>query len=322
MRVLSGRTAFVTGAASGIGLALTRALLDEGMTVAAADRDATALERATEGLGGPDRLLTLPLDVTDRAAMASARDATLAAFGAVDLLCNNAGVGGGAPIHQADFEDWDWMLGINVGGVINGIVTFLPALRERPEAHILNTASLAGLYNCGDPAFGIYTVGKIAVRTLSESLRWALRDEGIGVTALCPGFVRTGIARTGRLHPAVLSGRREPDVRTEVMMEGAMAAVGMDPADVARIAIDAIRRDHLYAITHPEFAPAAAEYAAILADAFSEAGGGSNEDAVRPLTAIREAERSHGGPGQRRAVIAASSSRIAESRRTRPCTAF
>jgi len=250
MRVLGGRTAFVTGAASGIGLALTRALLDEGMTVAAADRDATALERATEGLGGPDRLLTLPLDVTDRAAMASARDATLAAFGAVDLLCNNAGVGGGAPIHQADFEDWDWMLGINVGGVINGI------------------------------------------------------------------------ARTGRLHPAVLSGRREPDVRTEAMMEGAMAAVGMDPADVARIAIDAIRRDHPYAITHPEFAPAAAEYAAILADAFSEAGGGSNEDAVRPLTAIREAERSHGGPGRRRAVIAASSSRIAESRRTRPCTAF
>jgi len=292
MQDLSARTAFVTGAASGIGLALTRALLDEGMTVAAADCDGSALEQATEGLGGPDRLLTLPLDVTDRAAMAAARDATIATFGAVDLLCNNAGVGGGAPIHQAEFEDWDWMLGINVGGVVNGIVTFLPALRERPEAHILNTASLAGLYNTGDPVFGIYSVSKTAVRTISESLRWALRNEGIGVTALCPGFVRTGIARTGRLHPAVLSGRREHDAQTEAMVEGAMAAVGMDPADVARIAIDAIRQDHLYAITHPEFAPAAAEYAAILADAFAQAGGGGNDDALRPLAAIRNAERS------------------------------
>ena len=156
MTDVNNKTAFITGGASGIGLALARKLLARGAKIVIADVEAAALERARQSLDAPaDRLMTCELDVTDREAFANARDAAVEAMGGVQLLFNNAGVNAAGPAQEMTYRDFDWVLGVNLGGVINGVVTFLPELqRHGPAAHLINTASVGGLLGMRSGIFG------------------------------------------------------------------------------------------------------------------------------------------------------------------------
>jgi NAD(P)-dependent dehydrogenase (short-subunit alcohol dehydrogenase family) len=252
---LSGKTAFITGGASGIGLALAKTLLDSGMNVVVADVRDDHLDTASSELAGrAARLRFLKVDVADREAMSDAADEVVRAFGKVHLLCNNAGVGDGVPIDRAGYDDWDWVLKINLGGVINGIVTFLPRIKAHGEGgHILNTASMHSFVAL--PAWGgIYTTTKFAIRGMSESLRLALAPFNIGVSLLCPGLVKTNIGDSFKLRP-VPHGRQATS--TEVPHPTAQitpppAGSGMDPAEVAAQALNGIRRNDFYILTHQE----------------------------------------------------------------------
>lgn len=168
---LKNRVAFITGGASGIGLALARCCADEGMAVVIGDVESSSLEAAAEELRQlTDRVLPVQVDVTDRGALQQALTNAVDAFGAVNLLCNNAGVNAAGPVDTLTFRDWDWVLGVNLGGVVNGIVTFLPELLRHPgAAHIVNTASVGGLL--GMAALAPYNASKFAVVGLSEALR-------------------------------------------------------------------------------------------------------------------------------------------------------
>jgi len=197
------RVAFITGGASGIGLALARRCAGEGMAVVIGDVEAAALERAEAELRAlTDAVLALPVDVTRRDDLEQALTRAVEAFGAVNLLCNNAGVNAAGPIDTLTFRDWDWVLGVNLGGVVNGVVTFLPELlRHGGAAHIVNTASVGGLL--GMAGLAPYNASKFAVVGLSEALRADLAGRGVGVSVLCPGLIDTDLSST--------SARNRPD---------------------------------------------------------------------------------------------------------------
>ena len=170
MQNLPGKTAFVTGGASGIGLGIAKALLGAGMKVVIADVREDHLASATAELGAPERVLALELDVTDRAAYARAADAAEVRFRKIHVLCNNAGVGVAGPTELATFADWDWVLGVNLGGVVNGIVTLLPRIMRHGEGgHIVNTASMSGLVP--HPGATLYGTSKGAVVAMIECMR-------------------------------------------------------------------------------------------------------------------------------------------------------
>lgn len=198
MQDLVGKTAFVTGGASGIGLALGRAFLEAGMNVMLADIEAEALTgavRALEGTGPGVRGVIC--DVADPASVDDAANAAYQAFGTVHIVCNNAGVGGGGGIDAISLDTWRWVLDVNLMGVLHGIRTFLPHIRGHGEGgHIVNTASMAGM-NSG-LGFSPYAASKFAVVNMSEGLAKTVAPLGIGVTVLCPGFVRTRIWESGR----------------------------------------------------------------------------------------------------------------------------
>lgn len=258
MRDLEGRTAFVTGGASGIGLAVAAALLGEGMAVAVADHSESNLADAERVLGGTARPGTLALhrlDVTDRAAFADVADRVEEHLGGIDLLVNNAGIGLSAPMSTAGYDDWDRMLAVNLGGVVNGVVTVVPRIRRHGRGgHVVNTASMAGLIPMLD-AGGIYTTTKFAVRGLSASLRLALAPEGIGVTCLCPGLTRTRILDAvggsgDRADGATAFDAEQDPVNAEFAQAQESA---MDPAVLAACVVDAVRADDAYVIAHAEF---------------------------------------------------------------------
>jgi NAD(P)-dependent dehydrogenase (short-subunit alcohol dehydrogenase family) len=255
MKNLSNKTAFITGGASGIGLALAKALLDSGMNVVVADVREDHLDAARSELADRSaRVRFLKVDVSDREAMSNAADEVERAFGKVHLLCNNAGVGDGVPIDRAGYDDWDWVLKINLGGVINGIVTFLPRIKAHGEGgHILNTASMHSFVAL--PAWGgIYTTTKFAIRGMSESLRLALAPFNIGVSLLCPGLVKTNIGDSFKLRPvphAPQSTSTEAPHPT-AQITPPPAGSGMDPAEVAAQALNGIRRNDFYILTHQE----------------------------------------------------------------------
>ncbi|HEY0682168.1 MAG TPA: SDR family NAD(P)-dependent oxidoreductase [Steroidobacter sp.] len=199
MKDLSGRTAFITGGAQGIGLGIARRLAREGVNLAIVDIDAEALEQARLELetAAPEqsiRVAAYKLDVRDRQAFAQVADQVEERLGPVSLLFNNAGVASGVTVAKMTYEMWDWVLGVNLQGVVNGIQTFLPRMIKRGAAgHLVNTASGAGL--AATNAGFLYTTSKYAVVGLSESLRNELQaaGTGIGVSVLCPGPVATGI---------------------------------------------------------------------------------------------------------------------------------
>lgn len=267
MQDLSGKTAFVTGGASGIGLGIAKALLAAGMNVAIADIRDDHLAEASEELSGTNRVLALKLDVTDRAGFAAAADTAEAAFGPVHLLCNNAGVAVVGPVELATFGDWDWTMSVNLGGTINGVATFLPRMLAHGQGgHIVNTASMSGLMP--HPGAVIYTTSKAAVIGLSEAMRGELEGRGIVVSAFCPGAVQSNIAESGRTRPAGLAdtGYAESDKRRQA--GGNFFHLYMTKEEVGERVREGIEGDELFICTHHEFlggvkARAAAMVAAI-----------------------------------------------------------
>jgi NAD(P)-dependent dehydrogenase (short-subunit alcohol dehydrogenase family) len=256
MRDFTGKTAFVTGGASGIGLALGRAFMEAGMKVMLADVETGALATAVESLRGlgPD-VRGVPCDVTDPKSVEHAAQATHEAFGNVHVVCNNAGVAAGSGIDDISLENWRWVLDVNLMGVVHGVHAFLPHIRAHGEGgHIVNTASMAGMQSA--LGFSPYSASKFAVVNMSEGLAMHLKPLGIGVTVVCPGFVQTRISESGRNRQGRYGPARPPDPASPAGMLAARVAElsrsGLDPADVARRVLAAIREDELYVFTHPE----------------------------------------------------------------------
>jgi NAD(P)-dependent dehydrogenase (short-subunit alcohol dehydrogenase family) len=247
---LEGKVAVVTGAASGIGLAMAQAFAGEGMAVVMADIEAPALEEAAASMPPGAEVTTTVADVSSYEQVEAVRTHALGSFGAVHVVCNNAGVGGGGPMAEIDLDTWSWILGVNLWGVIHGVKAFLPGLLEQGEGHIVNTASVAGLYSA--PFMGPYNVSKFGVVTLSETMAVELSSSGapVGVSVVCPSWVRTNIATSVRNRP----GAELDDEGTAALKEIVehFLTTGIEPHDVARQVVEAVRSGTFWVLTHPE----------------------------------------------------------------------
>lgn len=255
MDQLDGKTAVITGGASGIGNAIARSLAGEGMKIVIGDIEEEALANAVTDLERDGAsVYGLPTDVSKLSDVEALRDAAMEKFGGIHVVCNNAGVGAGGPLWRTTVEDWQWVLGPNLWGVINGILTFVPHLVEQGEGHVVNTASMAGMVT--GPGLGIYSATKFAVVAISESLLHDLRMAGssVGVSVLCPGWVKTRIAESERNRPPELSRSVEPDAAGQAMMQMLQQVIdsGLDPAIVGEMVKDAIKEDRFYIFPHPE----------------------------------------------------------------------
>ncbi len=261
MQDLEGRTAFITGGGSGVALGQAKVLCGEaGMKVVIADIRQDHLDQAMAYFSANDQPVhAIRLDITDRKAYAAAAAEAEQVFGPVDLLCNTAGVSQFGPIEQATDDDWDWQIDVNLKGMINGVQAFLPRMIARGRGHIVNTASMSAFVAL--PNTAIYCTTKYAVRGLSESLRLELEKYNIGVSLLCPGGVNTNI------HESVLS---RPDRYGKTGYYGADQEVfkrlkavietGIDPLDLARIVLAAVRRNDFWILPYPEFIPTLEQY--------------------------------------------------------------
>lgn len=248
MKETAGRAAFVTGAGQGIGLGIARALAKAGMNVVLADIDETALTRARreiEALGV--QALALPLDVSDGEAMGGASDTVAAAFPRLHVLVNNAGVAiPPKPLSQIVAEEWDWLIGVNIRGVLHGLRYFLPLIRRHDDGgHVVNTASIGGLQVRPGRGTGGYATTKYAVVAISESLEHELAGSKIGVSVLCPAAVDTSIYESSRRRPARFGGPMEPkDLKTEMLPNA------LSPDLVGERVLHAIRSNEFYIFTH------------------------------------------------------------------------
>ncbi len=265
MQNLAGRVAFITGGSSGIGLGLAQVLLREGMAVAFTYRREDHLAQALGQLGSrAGRILPLKLDVVDRAAFARAADQVERELGPVQLLINNAGVAVHGLIEYATYADWDWVLGVNLGGVVNGLVTFLPRmLTSGREGHIVNVSSMGGLAALG--SVGLYATSKFAVVGLTEALRTDMIGRPIGVSVYCPGPVRSNIGESGHGRPVHLadSGYAAPG-RVQGAPPPEMIENAMDAVTAAQYVLEGIRANRLYILSHPEFGEVMAARSAAL----------------------------------------------------------
>ena len=257
MRDVAGKTAFITGGASGMGLAMARSFAKAGMKVVIADIEQAAREAAqAEFESSNAEFLVLPLDVTDREAMKEAADATEERFGKVHVVCNNAGVAVGGPIDQMAYNDWDWVNKVNLDGVVNGIQTFTERMKAHGEGgHFVNTASMAG--HISIPGLSVYTGTKFAVVGISETMRADLLPHDIGVSVLCPGLVNTNIFDSGRNRPEDLPGASlaplvDPNAGDLSAQLEQMRHTALDPAVVGDMVLHAIRENEFYIFTHPE----------------------------------------------------------------------
>lgn len=251
MEDIKGRVAFVTGAASGIGLGISRALVGAGARVMMADIEAPALAAAAQEIrnsGGEAE--TVVCDVSDQSSVLSAAEATLAAFDRVHIVCNNAGVSTGGLIEDCDEGDWGWSIGVNYLGVLHGCQAFIPHIKRQAEGgHIVNTSSMAGLLG-GMAGWGPYNSTKFAVVGLTEVLRQEGRFGGFGASVLCPGGVRTNIYDAPRNRPQRF-GEQISKVAFEDISEG--IEQGLDPDIVGRLVVEAVVANRLYIFTDPRF---------------------------------------------------------------------
>jgi NAD(P)-dependent dehydrogenase (short-subunit alcohol dehydrogenase family) len=251
-----GKTAFITGAASGIGLGMARAFGREGMNVVIADIDVEAAKAAAEALAAEQiKAHPIRIDVADRAAVREAALEAIAAFGKIHLVCNNAGVAAGGPIGTVPEHDWDWIIDVNLKGVVYGVETFVPLIQSHGEGgHIVNTASIAGLISGAgaEP----YSATKYAVVAMSEGWAQQLAPLNIGLSVLCPGYVRTRIADSVRTRQERYGGVQP--IRGDALgaagspIAGAVAS-GIDPGIVGARVVEAVRDGNLYIFTDPRF---------------------------------------------------------------------
>ena len=254
MRDLAGKVAFVTGGASGIGLAMARSFSAAGMKVAIADIEEQALAQAAASFEPSNaEVIALRVDVTDRDAMARAADETERAFGRVHVVCNNAGVGVTGPMEKMSYADWDWVVGVNLHGVINGVQTFARRIMTHGEGgHFVNTSSLAG--QVAVPGFSVYNTTKFAVVGLSETMRAEFAAHDIGVSVLCPGFVNTNIFTSERNRPGTLHAQADDPQPMDLAAYEKFMESMLDPAIVGDMTLYAIQHDEAYIFTHPELA--------------------------------------------------------------------
>jgi len=251
---LCSNSVFIPGGASGIGLALGRAFAEAGCKVMLADIEKTALDAALASFSGSGREIRgIVCDVADPASVDAAAEATFSAFGNVHILCNNAGVGARGGIDHIVLDNWRWVIDVNLMGVVNGVGAFLPHMRAHGEGgHIVNTASIAGMINRFH-GFHPYAATKFAVVGMSEGLAVEVKPIGIGVSILCPGVVRTNILEAARNRSERYGPTTPADMTNPLYARLAeQVRTGMDPAEVARQVLAAIRNDELYVFTHPE----------------------------------------------------------------------
>ena len=257
-----GKVAVVTGAASGIGRALATRFAREGMHVVLADVDGAALDEASGAVGaepGAGDVAGVVTDVRDPAAVDALADAAYGRFGAVHVLCNNAGVAVGGMAWTVPADRWRWIVEVNLLGVAHGIRSFVPRMIEQGEGHVVNTASAAGLLT--SPMMGPYTATKHAVVALSESLHFDLQVTGasLGVSVLCPEFVRTNIADAERVRPDDVAPAEGATNFSADQIRGfldALVDTGIDPTEVAEQVVDAVRTGRFWILTHPTTLPA------------------------------------------------------------------
>ena len=256
MKDFQDKVAFVTGGASGIGLGMAKAFASAGMRVVIADIRQDHLDQAVSDFQKAGRPVhPIRLDVSDRAAFAAAAEETVKVHGKVHVLCNNAGVNIIGPIEDARFEDWDWLLSVNLGGVFNGVKAFLPHLKAHGEGgHIVNTSSIAGIV--AGPGTGIYSATKFAIRGLSESLRYELAPYGIGVSVLCPGTVATNLNESESIRPAKFD-TDDAALKAKRGEGGAILArvlpAGMSADKVGEKVLRGMARNAFHILPHPEF---------------------------------------------------------------------
>jgi NADP-dependent 3-hydroxy acid dehydrogenase YdfG len=253
MKQVEGKVAFITGAANGAGLGMAQVFSKNGMKVVLADIRQDSLDKAMAPFGNNPNVHAIRLDVADREAFARAADETEKVFGKVHVVCNNAGINLFVPMEECTYNDWDWVMGVNFGGVVNGIQTFIPRIRKHGEGgHIVNTASMAAFLPSA--AAGIYTAAKYAVRGLSEALRLTLYQYNIGVSVFCPGLINSSIYESEKVRPSRLAS---PDntAKSQKTMDvlPAVHKLGMGLEEVGAKVLAGIRRNDMYIFSHPEF---------------------------------------------------------------------
>lgn len=254
MHDLTGKTAVITGAASGMGLAFAERFAAAGMNIVLADIEVPRLTTAVEHVTSRGvEAIAVPTDVSDADAVDRLRDAALERFGRVHVVCNNAGVAGASSNVGVDLNDWRWVLGVNLWGVVHGHRSFLPHLTEHGDGHIVNTASMAGHF----PGHGPYAASKWAVVAITEGLYQQLQAQGstVGVSCLCPGWVATDIATSERNRPEWAAPNplddQPVDERTILAREFVLDQLksGMPPAGVADLVHDAVVQDRFWIFT-------------------------------------------------------------------------
>ena len=283
---VGGKVAFITGGASGIGLGLAKVLVSEGAKVVMADVRQDHLDDALDWFsqnGKKDSVLGIKLDVMDRAAYADAAEQSIRAFGKMHILVNNAGMGISGSVKDAKFDDWDWGLGVMLGGVINGITTFLPHILAHGEGgHIVNTSSMAAVIPVKN--FAIYGTAKMAMIGLAECLRSDLAEDNIGASAFCPGPVQSNIRESAKTRPEKYrhnSGfaKQERDLQARPNNR-----LWMDPVECGQRILRGILRNDLYIFTHREFKEGVAEHFDAMLAAFpDEPINTERADAIRFL---------------------------------------
>lgn len=256
MKLEKGQAAVVTGAASGIGFAMAEAFAQRGVNIVLADVQDDALAAADERIRAHGvETLAVKCDVSKEASVQALAAASIERFGRIHVVCNNAGVGGGAgDPWLGPLSSWEWILGVNLWGVVHGVRAFLPHMVMSGGGHIVNTASIAGLMTGFSAP---YDASKHAVVAITDNLFTAMKDGGlpVGVSVLCPGWVRTGIMDSDRNWPAELGERPQPDAIITTMSAHARRAIdeGMTPAAVAAMVVDAVEADRFWIFPHDDF---------------------------------------------------------------------